>query len=78
MFSGVAHDQNSGFLFLFVSFLLMKENTSRLIAFEISFPFQNNFILDIKDKEMLQETMLSIWLVWFFTMFLSCLCVFLL
>lgn len=75
MFSGVVHDRPefSKFLLLFVSFLLMKENTPRLVAFEISFPFENN-ILDIKDEEMLQWTMLSLWLVWFFALFLGCLC----
>lgn len=49
----------------FVSLLLGKENIPALFAFEISFLFQTNIILDIKDKEILQVTILSICLVVF-------------
>lgn len=65
--------QISGFLFVFF-LLLIKENTPSLVAFEIIFPFQNNIILDIKDEEILQMTVFSIWLVWGF--FLLCCCLF--
>lgn len=53
--------QNSGFLFLFVSLLLIKENTS-------SWPLRVVFISKIvfQDEEIQQVTMLSIWLGWVF------------
>lgn len=45
--------QNSGFLLVFVSLLLIKEDIPSLVAFEISFLFQNNIILGIKGEEIL-------------------------
>lgn len=66
MFSGAVHDRPDFRIPLCVFLLLIKENTPSLLAFDIGFPFQNNIILDIKDEEILQMTVFSIWLVWGF------------
>lgn len=60
--SGQPRIQDSSYFF---SLLLGKENIPSLFAFEISFLFQTNIILDIKYKKILQVTMLSICLVAF-------------
>lgn len=62
----VGHDRPELKINLFFCLYYQKKRIQKaLIAFEITFPFQSNTILDINNKEILQVTMLSICLVRF-------------